>query len=996
MPGTKTTALDLSVKNSQHTITLNGQLVAFESGETIWQIAKRLGVEIPHLCYLPKPDYRADGNCRACMVEVKGERVLTASCIRAAVPNMVVETASARAKKARSLVFELLSSDQPIDDNNQHRNPRAQFANMLAQHDLSNVSRFPKNSKHANIDKDLSHPAMAVQLDACIQCGLCVRACREIQVNDVIGMAYRGFDTAIVFDQHDPMGLSTCVACGECVEVCPTGALMPKTEVFLPNEILENTISYNSENKHLGDFKALELKKTNSGCPFCGVGCQTTIHTAYRNSPVTDNSVKSNLADGSTKPQDYIVKVTGRHGPANRNRLCVKGRFGMDYARHTDRLTEPLIRLPNKPKAWDDEITKENLYDYFRPASWDEALDLAAKRFLAIKNQSGGSAFAGFGSAKCSNEEAYLFQKFIRTGFNTNNVDHCTRLCHASSVAALMEGIASGAVSAPFTDALAADVIIVIGARPTENHPVAATYFKQAAKMGKKLIVMDPRKSGLSRHAWRHLQFKGGTDVALLSAMLHTIIDEDLVNYEYIKQHVDGFDELKAKVKDFSPEKMAKICGIEAEVIRQVAREFAMAKKSIIFWGMGISQHVHGTDNARCLIALAGITGHIGKVGTGLHPLRGQNNVQGASDAGLIPMFYPDYKSVENPAVVEFYQNFWTANLAGVELDKKRGLTVVEILKQILAGQIKAMYILGENPAMSDPDTKHARQALASLDFLLAQEIFLTETCYFADVILPASAYPEKLGSFTNSNRQVQLARPALELIGNARQDWQIICQLAEAMGLSEQGQWQYDSIAEVYEEMRQTMPSIKGISWQRLEREGAVTYPASDENTEGKAVIFGDGFPTKNGRMKLVPVDLLPPDELPDKDYPMILTTGRLLEHWHTGAMTRRAEVLDGLEWVAVAHMHPKDMAAKNYEQGEVITLSTRRGSITLPVRADRDVAVGMVFVPFCFAEAPANMLTNPVLDPYGKIPEFKFCAVRVQKSNRPSHPNLPMAMNL
>ncbi|MDI9313698.1 MAG: formate dehydrogenase subunit alpha [Hydrotalea sp.] len=949
--------------SDKNTLILNGEVVPYDDGETIWQVATRTGVEIPHLCYLPKPGYRADGNCRACMVEVKGERVLAASCLRKCATGMEVNTASERAKKSRALVFEMLLADQPKDKAGNFKNPDGQFATMVKQHGFALDSRFPKNQHKAATAQDFSHPAMAVQLDACIQCNLCVRACREVQVNDVIGMAGRGFDSEIVFDQHDAMGHSTCVACGECVAACPTGALMPQNQMVKAVEA--------NDNKAVGDFKPMVLKETDSGCPFCGVGCQTKIYTS----------------EDKNTGKDFIVKVDGRDGPANHNKLCVKGRFGMDYARHDDRLQYPLVRRADAPaKKWDDQINKDNLDQYFRRASWDEALEIIGNNFTAVLQQHGGKGLAGFGSAKGSNEEAYLFQKLVRTGFKTNNVDHCTRLCHASSVAALMEGISSGAVSAPFTDALLADVIIVIGSRPTENHPVAATFFKQAAKQGKKIIVMDPRKSGITRHAWKHLQFKGGTDVALLSAMINTIIEEDLINEDYIKQYVENYEGLKERNKKFTPEKMASICGIPADEIRAVARAYATAKKSIIFWGMGVSQHVHGTDNARCLIALAGITGQIGQAGTGLHPLRGQNNVQGASDAGLIPMFFPDYKSVENIEVRKFYEDFW-----GMQLDPKRGLTVVEILGDIMKGVIRAMYIMGENPAMSDPDMKHAREALAKLEFLVCQEIFLTETCFFADVILPASAYPEKSGSFTNSNRQVQLAKPALRLLGECKQDWEIVQLIANQIGLD----WQYKNVGEVYEEMRQTMPSITGITWARLQRDGVATYPCADEKP-GKAVIFGSGFPTASGKMKLVPVDLLPPDEVPDKEFPTILTTGRLLEHWHTGAMTRRAQVLDGLEWAAVAHLHPQDMAEKNITQGDDITISTRRGEITVPVRADRDVARGMVFVPFCFAEGAANMLTNPALDPFGKIPEFKFCAAKVAKSDGKKMPSDKMGHNI
>jgi formate dehydrogenase major subunit len=775
---------------------------------------------------------------------------------------------------------------------------------------------------------------MAVNRDACIHCTLCVRACREVQVNDVIGMANRGTVARIVFDLDDPMGDSTCVACGECVQACPTGALMPAS-------VLDD------QGRHTGPPD----RSVESLCPYCGVGCQLTYH----------------IRDGR------LLYVDGSDGPANRNRLCVKGRFGFDYIHHPQRLLKPLIRRENAAKNAREVLDPGNPLSHFREATWDEALDRAADGFSRIRDRDGAGALAGFGSAKGSNEEAYLFQKLIRAGFGTNNVDHCTRLCHASSVAALMEGIGSGAVTAPFTAAMDADVIIVIGARPAQNHPVAATFIKNAAKNGATLIVMDPRRQSLSRHAKYMLQFTPGTDVALLNAMIHAIIEEGLANDAYIDRFTDGYADLKARVKAFSPERMAAVCGIDADTIRAVARAYATAEKSIIFWGMGISQHVHGTDNARCLIALALITGQVGRPGTGLHPLRGQNNVQGASDVGLIPMVYPDYMPVADPETHRRYERFW-----GTRLDPAPGLTVVEIMAAILGGRIHGMYIMGENPAMSDPDVQHARDALASLDHLVVQDIFLTETAFLADVVLPASAFPEKTGTFTNTNRQVQLGRQALDPPGETRQDWWIIQEIARRIGLD----WTYTRPSDVFAEMREVMPSIKGITWERLEREGSVTYPCAEEDRPGDEIIFGAGFPTASGRGKLVPTDLLPPDEVPDDAYPLVLTTGRLLEHWHTGAISRRAGVLDAIEPGAVAMLHPRQLDTLGLQAGDDVTVSTRRGSVRTATRADPDVPEGMVFMPFCFSEAAANLLTNPKLDPFGKIPEFKICAARVEKS--------------
>jgi formate dehydrogenase major subunit len=538
-----------------------------------------------------------------------------------------------------------------------------------------------------------------------------------------------------------------------------------------------------------------------------------------------------------------------------------------------------------------------------------------------------------------------------------------------------MEGLNSGAVTAPFTAAKDSDCIIVIGARPAENHPVAATFLKNAAKRGAKLIVMDPRgqNQGISRYASHILQFTPGRDVALLNAMLHVIVAEGLVDIQYVQAHTEGFEQFKAKVADFAPERMAEICGISAERIREVARLYAKSERSIIFWGMGVSQHTHGTDNARCLIALALTTGQIGRPGTGLHPLRGQNNVQGASDAGLIPMVFPDYRSVENADIRKSFEDFW-----GTTLDPKRGLTVVEIMHAIKRDEIKAMYVLGENPAMSDPDVQHAREALAHLEHLVVQDIFLTETAWHADVVLPASAHAEKWGTFTNTNRQVQLARPVVSPPGEARQDWELVQEIARRVGLP----WSYTHASDVFDEMTKVMPSLANITWARLEREESVTYPCDAPDKPGNEIIFATSFPTASGRARIVPAELTAPDEMPDADFPMVLTTGRLLEHWHTGSMTRRSRTLDTLEPEAIAGLNPREMERLGIHPGETITVATRRGAVTLKARADRDVAEGMIFIPFAFAEAPANMLTNPQLDPMGKIPEFKYCAARIERS--------------
>ncbi|MEQ8256316.1 MAG: molybdopterin-dependent oxidoreductase, partial [Roseovarius confluentis] len=742
-------------------LTLDGKEVEAEKGMTIWEVANGRGLKIPHLCHKPAPGYRPDGNCRACMVEVEGERNLVASCIREASEGMNVTTNSNRAETARKMVMEMLIADQPepekAHDKSSHLWDMAKLTGV-------SESRFPKLEQDRVPLLDDSHVAMSVNLDACIQCNLCVRACREVQVNDVIGMAGRGHDSFPVFDFDDPMGESTCVACGECVQACPTGALMPSSVV---------------DDAQVGDSADYD-REVDSVCAFCGVGCQISLK-------VKDDKVKY---------------VEGINGPANEGRLCVKGRFGYDYIQHSHRLTKPLIRREDAP-AKGLNVDPDNWQDFFREASWDEALDAAAN---GLKGR--GREVAGFGSAKCTNEEAYLFQKFIRQGFGHNNVDHCTRLCHASSVAALIENVGSGAVTATFNEIENADVAIIIGANPTENHPVAATYFKQFTKRGGKLIVMDPRGQGMKRFASHMLQFKPGADVSMLNAIMHVIVEEELYDQQYIEAFTENWEAEKAHLAQFPPEKMEELCGIPAETLREVAREFATAQSGMIFWGMGVSQHIHGTDNSRCLISLALMCGHVGRPGTGLHPLRGQNNVQGASDAGLIPMFLPDYLSVTDDGVRKAFTEVWESG----DFSSEKGLTVTEIMDAVHEGHIKAMYVLGENPAMSDPDVEHARDALAMLDHLVVQDIFITETANYADVILPASALYEKSGTVSNTNRTVQMLRQAVPPPGEAKEDWWIEVELAKRCGLN----WNYTDPSQVFNEMAINMRSLDNITWER------------------------------------------------------------------------------------------------------------------------------------------------------------------------------------
>ena len=904
---------------------LDGKEILSSGEETILQAAKRQNIEIPHLCY--KDGYRSDGNCRACVVEIEGERVLAPSCCRKPTEGMKVNSTNERARLSQKMVLELLLSDMPQQGKSPYK------LNSELDYWAEKLSIFnPRFEERNQVHSDISHPAIAVNLDACIQCTRCVRACREEQVNDVIGYAFRGKDSKIVFDMDDPMGESTCVACGECVQACPTGALMPAKNVGLVEPD----------------------KKIDSVCPYCGVGCLLTFN------------IKNN----------HIQYVEGRDGPANKSRLCVKGRYGFDYIHHPDRLKKPMIRRENIKKT-SEIIEPENMHKHFREATWEEALNFAAKGFNKIKKDNGSQSLAGFGCAKGSNEEAYLVQKLVRTGFENNNIDHCTRLCHASSVAALLETIGSGAVSNQVSDGSYADVIIVIGSRPHENHPVAATFLKNASERGSKLIIIEPYHSDIALHASHFLQLRPGSDVLLLNAMMNVIINEGLQNKKFIDEHTNGFESILETVKEYSPEKVSPICGIDSDTIKEVARLYATSKKSIIFWGMGISQHIHGTDNARCLISLALMTGQIGRESTGLHPLRGQNNVQGASDVGLIPMVYPDYQPVTDPEVRMKFEKLW-----GQKLNPENGKTIVEIMHAIYNGDINGLYIMGENPAMSDPNLNHAREALSKLDHLVVQDIFFTETCGYADVILPASAFPEKNGTFTNTDRRVQLGRQAIEPPGEAKKDLWIIQEIANRMGLN----WGYENTKDVFNEIRLATPSMAGITWERLESVDSLTYPLMNVNDPGEPIIFKDGiFPTKDGRGSFVAAEYTKPAELPTNDFPFIFMTGRQLEHWHTGTMTRHSRVLDAIEPGPCILINPEDLKSFSLKSGDVLVVESRRGKISATTRVDEGMQKGVVMMPFSFNEAAANLITNEALDPFGKIPEFKYCAVKLSRGQRP-----------
>jgi formate dehydrogenase major subunit len=929
-------------------LTIDGLQVTVPEGTTIWQAAKDAGIEIPVLCH----DERYDpvGVCRLCVVDV-GARVYAASCVRPCEDGMEVTTDTPELERNRAQLTELLLVDQPptAEDPKETTTADNELHVLVRRYGLDqDASVLPRGQGRG---EDRSNPVIAVDHDACILCDRCVRACDDIQGNDVIGRSGKGYATLIAFDLNDPMGESSCVTCGECVAACPTGALTNKPINDVPIRPRE------------------ELRQVESVCPYCGVGCALTFN-------VDDD-------------RGAIAYADGREQPGSKRRLCVKGRYGWDYTFSKQRLTTPLIRressYPKGPLSSDVRGDKRRrrkpggLVDYdevmphFREATWEEALDLVASRLKAIHEESGPKAIAGFGSAKCTNEEAYLFQKLIRAGFGTNNVDHCTRLCHASSVAALFEGVGSGAVSTTYGDVINADVAILAGTNTTANHPVASSFFKQARRRGTKLIVVDPRRERIADHADVYCQLKPGTDVAFYNGVMHEVIRLGLVDREFIADRTSNYDALAKLLEDYTPERSEQITGIDADTIRLVARLWGEAGAGVIYWGMGISQHTTGTDNARCLIAMCAITGHVGRPGTGLHPLRGQNNVQGASDAGLIPMFYPDYQPVDAESARGRFEAAW-----GRELDPERGLTVTEIVASALHGGVRGMYMMGENPFLSDPNINKVRKALSALDFLVVQDIFLTETAEFADVVLPATSALEKDGTYTNTDRRVQIGHKVLDPPGQARPDWQIVQDIASRVGLP----MHYADPSEIFDELVSLMPNYAGLTYDNLGPSGKL-YPNPDpEHSDGTVVLFDEHFGTDDGLAHLVPAEWMPAKELPSDEYPFILNTGRLLEHWHTGSMTRRSFALDSIQPEAHVFMNPDDARAMGVADGDFVRVSSRRGTIELRARLSHRDTPGTCFIPFHFREAAANLLTIDEIDPFGKIPEFKFCAVRIDRA--------------
>ncbi len=979
-------------------LTINGRVLEVAQGATILEAARSAGIEIPTLCWYPK--LPVAGNCRICVVSVDGQGKLVPACATKVTEGMQVATESEAAVQARRGVLQFLLARYPADHllDGGNAKPQNVFEAYVVRYGVRPVPARQRLLGLRRGDERPGDPMISHDMSRCILCTRCVRACEDIQVVGVLDVAYRGEHAQIVVGADGDPDKAGCTWCGECVRVCPTDAIYE----VLPRQRLAGR-----------EAAVAADPVVQSVCPYCGVGCRIELH-------VENNwilKVDSPSIEGETP---------------NQGSTCVKGRFGYDFVQHRDRLTAPLIRKgwvkrqgrwvwegPSgperrsgpwqtiegegqqpKPKAppratgkrlkdlpllerlaadiRDRAATPPQWYEPFREATWEEALELVAQELNRLHQEHGSDAVAVFQSAKCSNEENYLLQRLFRAWFGTNNVDHCTRLCHSTSVSAMQAALNTAAASGSMREVEeASDVIFIAGANTTETHPVFGAAIKRAQRRGAFLIVADPRRIELARRADLHLQMQPGTDVALFNAMLNHILASGLEDRDFIARRTKNFEAVRRAVAPYTPERAQAITGVPAGLIRQAAERYARGPNTSTIWAMGLTQHLTGHDMVTALLNLILATGMIGRWGAAMMPVRGQNNVQGASDMGAIPFVYPDYQPVSDPAAREKFARVW-----GVEPERmslKPGLKVTEMSRP--GSPIRALYIMGENPIISDPDIAHAEAWFQSIDFLAVQDLFLTETARYADVVLPGASFAEKTGTYVNTERRIQLAHQAITPPGQAKADWQIIVELSNRIGLPTT----FRSPEEVMEEIRRVAPSWAGVTYARLEGAG-LQYPVPSENHPGTPFLFADRFPTEDGRATFHPVEYTDPAELPDEEYPFVMSTGRQLYHWHTGTMTRRSTGLDAREPTAIVEMHPDDAAELGVSDGDLVRLTSRRNSVITSVRLSDRVARRQVFVPFHFREAAANLLTSPVLEPHAKMAALKVCAVRIEPAQVPA----------
>jgi len=898
------------------TLTIDGQTVSVVPGATVLEAIQEAGIYVPTLCH--DPDLTPHGACRLCIVQIQGIRGLPTACTTPARDGMVVWTETEEIQGIRRSIVEMAIADHPDDclvcDKSQQC--RLLAVARYVGVDKDTLHRLRRRSADRAVDR--SNPAYDFDPNKCILCGICVRTCQEIQGLGAIDFAYRGYRTQIHPFGAKPLAESSCVTCGECVDRCPTGALTPKVSI-------------------------LPQKEVRTICPYCGVGCTIDLGIRGRR----------------------VVRVRGvREGGVNKGGLCVKGRYGLDFINHPDRLTQPLIRKETVPKS----TIPENPLEAFRNADWEEALERVSHALASTIDRHGSNAIGVLSSAKCTNEDNYVIQKFARAVLGTNNVDHCARLCHASTVIGAMAAFGSGAMSNSISDIDKADLLFVIGSNTTDCHPIIGRRIKHAVRSNAaNLIVADPRFIELGEWATVRLHHKPGTDVALLNGIMHQILADNRYDHAFVRDRCENFEAFRESLADCPPEKMADITGVPADGIRHAAALFEIAERAIIFYGMGITQHTTGTDNVLAVANLLMLTGNIGREGTGFSPLRGQNNVQGACDLGALPNVYPGYQSVTDSEARAKFERAW-----GRKLDDTPGLALTEMFSAAQTGRIRAMFIMGENPMLSEPDLRHAREAMAKLDFLAVQDLFLTETAQMADVVLPASSFAEKDGTFTNTERRVQRVRKAVDPPGEARVDWKTIAEIAARMG----SPFAYDTSADIMAEIAALTPIYGGITYDRLEKGDGLQWPCLNTAHPGTPFLHKDRF--TRGRGKFHAVRFKPPAEQPSAGFPLVLTTGRILEHWHTGSMSHRSGVLEALVPESSVELSPADAARLGIREGDVITLSSRRGKVQTRAKETLRVGPGLAFMAFHWGNAPANVLTNAALDPVAKIPEFKVSSAK------------------
>jgi formate dehydrogenase alpha subunit len=897
-------------------LTIDGHRIAVPPGTTVLEASRKAGIDIPTLCH--DPDLKPYGACRLCIVRIDGIRGLPTSCTTPVQEGMSVETHSEEIDRVRRKIVELNIAGHPEDCLLCEKSDTCQLLRLarelgVERTTMDRLRRRPRTTRTA----DTSHPALIFNADKCVLCGKCVRTCHEIAGIGAIDFAFRGDRSRISPFGAKPLAESICRSCGECVVRCPTGALTAKP------------------------FRLPE-KEVRTLCPYCGVGCGIVLGIRNRS----------------------IVSVRGDEtSPVNRGGLCVKGRFGLDYVQHPDRLLKPLIRrdgisrtgIPDKP------------LEAFREAGWDEALSRVADAVGSIGRRYTPDSIGVISSAKCTNEDNYIVQKLARAAVGTNNVDHCARLCHASTVAAAMASFGSGAMSNSIDDVDDADVVLVIGSNTTDCHPILGRKIMRAVREGRlDLIVADPRAIDLCEMARVHIAHLPGTDVALLHGMMRHIVDMGIEDTTFMEERCEDCEPFLESLKQYPLDSVERITGVSAENIRSAAELFGRAERAMVLYGMGITQHITGTDNVKSIANLLLLTGNLGRRGTGFSPLRGQNNVQGACDMGALPNVYPGYRSVNDPDTRAKFEQAW-----GRPLNPHPGLTLTEMFQACHEGRLRALYVVGENPMLSEPDLTHTKEALARLDFLVVQDLFLTETAQMADVVLPAASFAEKDGTFTNTERRVQRVRRALDPPGESRADWEILAEVSSRLGYA----MKYGGPGEIMEEAAGVTPIYGGIRFNRLEN-GGIQWPCPDLGHPGTATLHTERFTRGRGRFHAI--DNIPPAELPSGEYPLLLNTGRILEHWHTGSMSRRSKVLNALVPEGRVEIHPDDASRLGLDHGDFVNLESKRGCIRTRVKKTERTPPGQAFMAFHWSEAPANMLTNAALDPTAKIPEYKVAAVK------------------